>query len=172
MKSVIRHTLILALSLCLYMTANAQKFGYVESNSLLQGMPKVKEAESNLETLSKQLQAKGQKMMQDFQTKYQDLERRAQAGDIAPKDQEAQVALLKEEETKILQFEQEMQTQLAAKRDELLNPILQEVRDAIQVVAKENGYTYIFDGSPGIGVLLYADESTNVTSLVKAKLGI
>jgi outer membrane protein len=172
MKMLIQYTLILALSIGLYVTADAQKIGYVESATLLQGMPKVKEAESNLETLSKQLQAKGQKMMQDFQTKYQDLERRAQAGDIAPKDQEAQVALLKDEENKILQFEQEMQTQLAAKRDELLTPILDEVRNAIKAVATENGFTYIFDGSPGVGVLLYADETTNVTSLVKTKLGI
>lgn len=172
MKSILKYTLIPALAIVLSFSASAQKIGYVDSGSLLTMMPKVKEAESNLETLGKQLQAKGQKMMQDFQVKYQDLERRAQAGDIAPKDQEAQVALLKEEENKILQFEQEMQTQLAAKREELLAPILEEVRSAIQMVAKDNGYSYIFDGSPGIGVLLYADETTNVTALVKAKLGL
>ena len=80
--------------------------------------------------------------------------------------------MLKEEENKILQYEQEMQSQLAAKREELLAPILEEVRNAIQAVAKDNGYSYIFDGSPGIGVLLYADETTNVTGLVKAKLGL
>jgi outer membrane protein len=172
MKSILKYTTMLLLVAATFVAADAQKIGYVDSGSLLTMMPKVKEAESNLETLGKQLQAKGQKMMQDFQVKYQDLEKRAQAGDIAPKDQEAQVALLKEEENKILQFEQEMQSQLAAKREELLAPILDEVRNAIQTVAKDNGYTYIFDGSPGVGVLLYADETTNVTSLVKAKLGL
>ncbi len=172
MNSILKYTIMLILAVAVCVSANAQKIGYVDSGSLLTMMPKVKEAESNLETLGKQLQAKGQKMMQDFQVKYQDLERRAQAGDIAPKDQEAQVALLKDEENKILQFEQEMQTQIAAKRDELLAPILNEVRTAIQTVAKDNGYTYIFDGSPGVGVLLYADESTNVTALVKTKLGL
>lgn len=172
MKSILKYSIMLIIAVTMTATAYAQKIGYVDSGSLLSLMPKVKEAESNLETLGKQLQAKGQKMMQDFQVKYQDLERRAQAGDIAPKDQEAQVALLKDEENKILQFEQEMQTQLATKREELLAPILDEVRNAIQAVAKENGYTYIFDGSPGVGVLLYADESTNVTSMVKAKLNI
>src|SRR5688572_18809656 len=172
MKSILKYTLMLLLAFAMNLAVNAQKIGYVDSGSLLTQMPKVKEAESNLETLGKQLQAKGQKMMQDFQVKYQDLEKRAQAGDIAPKDQEAQVALLKEEENKILQFEQEMQSQLAAKREELLAPILDEVRNAIQAVAKDNGYTYIFDGSPGVGVLLYADEATNVTGLVKTKLGL
>lgn len=150
----------------------AQKFGYVDSGKILDMMPKVKEAESNLEAFGKQLQAKGQKMMEEFQIKYQDLEKRVREGDITPKEQETQVAALKEEEAKIAQYEQEMQTQLGAKRDELLAPILEEVRTAIQAVAKENGYTYVFDGSPGVGVLLYADESTNLTDLVKKKLGV
>lgn len=167
-----KYAVMLAIAMTMTIAVNAQKIGYVDSGTLLTQMPKVKEAESNLETLGKQLQAKGQKMMQDFQVKYQDLERRAQAGDIAPKDQEAQVAMLKEEENKILAFEQEMQTQLAQKREELLAPILEEVRAAIQAVAKDGGYSYIFDGSPGVGVLLYADETTNVTSQVKAKLGL
>ncbi|HUR29911.1 MAG TPA: OmpH family outer membrane protein [Saprospiraceae bacterium] len=172
MKSILKYSLMLLFAFAMNVAVNAQKIGYVDSGSLLAMMPKVKEAESNLETLGKQLQAKGQKMMQDFQVKYQDLERRAQAGDIAPKDQEAQVALLKDEENKILEFEQDMQNQLAAKKEELLAPILDEVRNAIQTVAKDNGYAYIFDGSQGVGVLLYADETTNVTPLVKAKLGL
>ncbi len=172
MKLILKYTLTAILAATLSFSLDAQKIGYVDSGSLLEMMPKVKEAESNLETLGKQLQAKGQKMMQDYQTKAQDLQRRVQAGDIAPKDQEAQVAMLKDDETKIQAFDQDMQKQLSDKREALLSPILNEVKTAIQTVAKENGYTYIFDGSPGIGVLLYADESTNVTALVKTKLGI
>lgn len=166
---------ILGLTVCLLISAatvHAQKFGYVDSNAILEGMPKVKEAESNLDALNKQLQAKGQKMMQDFQAKYEELQRKVQAGEITPKDQDTQSAALEEERNKIVQFDQDMQNQMAQKRDTLLAPILEEVRNAIQAVAKDNGYTYIFDGSPGVGVLLYADETTNVTALVKAKLGL
>jgi len=166
---------ILGLAVCLLIGttgAQAQKFGYVDSNSILESMPKVKEAESELEALNKQLQAKGQKMMQDFQAKYEELQRKVQAGEITPKDQDIQSAALEEERQKIVAFDQEMQTQMAQKRDSLLAPILEEVRTAIQSVAKDNGYTYVFDGSPGVGVLLYADETTNITSLVKTKLGL
>ncbi len=172
MKQILKYTLMVVLAVTFGVSAQAQKIGYVDSGSLLEMMPKVKEAESNLETLGKQLQAKGQKMMQDYQTKAQDLQRRVQAGDIAPKDQDAQVAMLKDDEAKIQQFDQDMQKQLSDKREALLSPILDEVKTAIQTVAKENGYTYIFDGSPGVGVLLYADETTNITAQVKAKLGI
>lgn len=167
-----KYTLLLGLALWLQTAVQAQKFGYVNSGSILETMPKVKEAESNLEALGKQLQAKGEKMMQDFQLKYQELERKVQAGEITPKDQETQAKMLEEERNKILQYDQDMQNQLAQKRDSLLTPILEEVRNAIKAVATENGYTYIFDGSPGVGVLLYADESTDVTTLVKTKLGM
>jgi outer membrane protein len=172
MKSILKYAFMIMLAAGFCVSVEAQKFGYVDSGSILEMMPKVKEAESTLETLGKQLQAKGQKMMQDYQTKYQDLERRVQAGDIAPKDQEAQVAMLKEDEAEIQQFQQDMQNQLAARREELLAPILDRIRTAIEAVAKEGGYSYIFDGSPGVGVLLYADASTNVTPMVKAKLGL
>ncbi len=172
MKSILKYAFMLALGLTMSLTASAQKFGFVDSANILESMPKVKEAESNLEALGKQLQAKGQKMMQDFQAKYAELEKRAREGDITPKEQESQLAVLREEEQKILAFEQDMQKQLAEKRESLLAPILEEVSAAIEAVAKENGYVYVFDSSPGIGVLLYADESTNVTDLVKVKLGI
>ena len=172
MKSTLKYAIVIMLSAFCFISAKAQKIGYVDSGSLLELLPQVKEAESNLETLGKQLQAKGQKMMQDYQTKAQDLQRRVQAGDIAPKDQEAQVAMLKGDEDKIQQFDQDMQKQLSDKREALLAPILDQVKTAIQDIAKANGYTYVFDGSPGVGVLLYADESTNITPLVKTKLGL
>jgi len=172
MKSIMKYALTAAFGLMLTMTAQAQKFGFVNSGSILEGMPQVKEAESNLEALGKQLQAKGEKMMQDFQLKYQELERKVQAGEITPKAQETETAMLEEERNKILAYDQDMQKQLGDKRESLLAPILEQVKTAIDAVAKENGYTYIFDGSPGVGVILYADESTNVTALVKTKLGI
>lgn len=172
MKSIMKYALTAAFGLILTMTAQAQKFGFVNSGSILEGMPQVKEAESNLEALGKQLQAKGEKMMQDFQLKYQELERKVQAGEITPKAQETETAMLEEERNKILAYDQDMQKQLGDKRESLLAPILDQVKTAIDAVAKENGYTYIFDGSPGVGVILYADESTNVTALVKTKLGI
>lgn len=152
------------------LSLQAQKFGYVNSATLLQEMPEVKEAEANLETLQKQLQAKGQKMVEEFQIKYADLERRHNEGGIAPKDLEIEAQKLKEEEAAIGKFEQDMQNQIIAKREELLQPILDRVNAAIKQLAEEENYTYIFDSSAG--VLLYADESTDVTAKIKAKLGM
>jgi len=75
---------------------------------------------------------------------------------------------LQKKEQEIMKFEQEMQQKLGSKEQELLNPILAKVNNAIQAVAKENSFQFIFDTSSG--VLLYADESQDITSMVKAKL--
>lgn len=151
---------------------NAQKFGYLNSAALLQLMPEVREAEANLQTFQEQLQKKGQQMLEQFQAKYQDLERKNAQGEISPKQLQEETKALQDEEAKIAQFERDMQQQILSKREDLLQPILDEVNTAIQAVADENGYAYIFDASPGGGILLYADDSTDVMDLVKAKLGL
>ena len=56
------------------------------------------------------------------------------------------------------------------KEQELLEPILTKARNAIEDVAKEERFTYIFDSS--MGSILYVDESENVLSLVRKKLGL
>ena len=164
--------LTLAVAAALTMSAQAQKFGYLSSAAILQEMPEVKQAEADLEVLQKQLQNKGQTMLEEFQTEYLELERKNQQGEISPKELDAEAQVLKERETEIAQYEQDMQRQLMEKRDELLGPIIEEINDAITQVAEEDGYSYIFDASPGTGILLYADESTNVMDKVKAKLGM
>ena len=61
-----------------------------------------------------------------------------------------------------------MQQKLLEKEQELLQPILDRVNNAIQSVAEEKGYTYIFDLSSG--AILYADEAADVSAEVKARL--
>jgi outer membrane protein len=161
---------VLSMMLIGCFSLQAQKFGFLNSAALLQEMPEVKEAEANLETLQKQLQARGQKLLEEFQTKYADLERRHNEGGIAPKDLEAEAQKLREEEANLGKYEQDMQRQILEKREALLQPILDRVNAAIKALAEEENYTYIFDSSSG--VLLYADDSTDVTAKVKAKLGM
>jgi Skp family chaperone for outer membrane proteins len=51
-----------------------------------------------------------------------------------------------------------------------MQPILDKVNAAIKAVAEEHGYQFIFDAQSG--VILYADESADITALVKAKLNM
>jgi outer membrane protein len=150
--------------------AQAQKFGYLNSQALLSEIPEVKAADANLQAFQAQLEKKGQQMVQELETKYRDLQKKEQSGEISPKALEEEARKLKEQEAQLGQYEQEMQKQLVAKRQEVLQPILDKVNDIIKQVAKENQFTYVFDASSG--VILFADETLDITKMVKAKLGI
>lgn len=169
MKKFVRFVLF---GLCLITTVavSAQKFGYINSQELIQQIPEVKEANSELETVKAQFEKQGQDRIAALQTKYQALERKQAQGDISPKQLEIEAQALKQEEMEIAQFQQDLNQKLINKSEELLKPIRDRIQNAIKDVALENGYTYVFDWS--MGILLYADESTDVSSLVKAKLGM
>lgn len=148
----------------------AQKFAYVNTQEILQSLPDVKEANANIETFRNQLINLGQKKVETLRAKYADLEQKQQQGDISPKQLEMESQKLKEDEMKIAQFEQDSQQRIMEKSEELLKPIRDKVQKAIDDVAKENGYNYVFDAS--LGFILYADEKTNASAKVKSKLGI
>lgn len=159
-----------ALLLLVAVGAMAQKIGHLNSQVLLSEMPEVRGAESNLEAFQAQLQKRGQKMVEDFQKKYQELAQREQAGEIAPKALEEETKKLKEDEEKIQAFEQEMQQKVMDRRDELLQPILDRINDAIEEISKELGYDYVIDLSSG--ALLFADDQYDITEKVREKLGM
>jgi len=155
-----------------FMSTNmdAQKFGYLNSQALLAEMSEVEQAKANLEVLSQQLRKKGEAMVADLQAKYGDIQKRYEEGGLSPKMQEEEVAKLKTQEQSIAKFEQDMMQQLQKKETDLLQPILDKVNEAIKKVAEEDGYQFIFDASTQ--VLLYADETSDVSAKVRAKLGI
>jgi outer membrane protein len=168
MKRILKIGALLITMFSIVGYTNAQKFGYVNSAEILAQMPEVKQADANLEALQKQLQKKGQGMLEKLQQDYAAVQQKVERGELSPKQQEEEAQKLKEREMEISKFEQDMRTQIQNKRSELLDPIYDKVNGAIQSVAQENGYSMIFDQS----VLLYKEDSQNVSDLVKAKLGI
>lgn len=167
-----RKTMLLSFILMMGMAVNmhAQKFGYINSQEVIQNIPEVKEANSNIETYTTQLQKKGQEMLKALQAKYEALEKKRAQGELSPKQIEVEAQGLQQEELAIGKFEQESSQNIMKKQESLLGPIREKIQKAIDDVAAENGYTYIFDYS--MGIILYADKSTDVSGLVKAKLGL
>src|SRR5690606_36733904 len=68
------------------------------------------------------------------------------------------------------QVQQIVQEELQKKNEELFAPISQKANTAIQSVAKEKGYAYVFDiANPGISYFAGGDD---LAADVKTKLGI
>jgi outer membrane protein len=86
--------------------------------------------------------------------------------------------LIKQTKTKELQdmqariedFRENAQKDYQDREKKLLTPIIDKAKKAIEDVAAENKYSYIFDS--GVGSLLYQDASDDILPLVKKKLGL
>jgi len=170
MNKLIKSLLFTIAFAAMTVSVQAQKFGFINSQELISQLAEVKEANAKIETLKKQLQKKGQDMITALQAKYTDLQKKQTDGVLSPKEVETQAAILKTEEVTLGEFEQTSQQKIYEKSEELLSPIQIKINNAIKEVAIDNGYTYIFDTS--MGLVLYADPGTDVTSLVKTKLGL
>jgi len=167
MKKILFSAMIMTL---MVVSMSAQKFGYLNSRALLMEMPEMTTASAELEVLAKQLQAQGETMVTDLQTKYAALEADIQAGKLSKIQQQEEGAKFQAKQEQLGLFEKEMTLKLQKKESELLEPVLAKINDAITAVAKENEFQFIFDQSTQ--VILFANESTDVTSMVKTKLGL
>lgn len=163
-------TLVLTTTIITSADVIAQKLGHINSAELLAQMPKMKSAETQLETFTKQLDQQYQSKITDYSTKEQKLYEDIQKGILSQIEQQSRAAELEELRRTIGEFELKAQQDIASKRENLLNPILDEAQKAIEDVAAENGFTYIFDLSAGS--ILYYPPSDDIMQLVRAKLGI
>jgi len=170
MKKILRPVLVIMLYAIMsigFSQANA-KLGYIDSNELLEMMPGKDSVQTVLQDYGKALENQLQTMYAEYQTKVQDYQANSNTmSDIIRQTKEKELADL---ETRIQTFQQQADTDLQEKQVALLQPILDKAKNAITAVAKENGYTYIFD--VGTGAFLYFEKGDNVLPLVKAKLGL
>ena len=166
MRKTIFTICFVALGFC---SVKAQdKLGYINSNELLSIMPESVAMQDELQSYAKGLesslgamQAEGEKKLADYQ------QNEATMSELVKQDK---IRELENIQQRILEFQQNAQESLSAKEQELITPILDKARKAIDEVAKEGNFTYIFDASTGN--ILYANENENILPLVKAKLGL
>jgi len=161
--------LLLSLTFLISISSFSQnKFGYIDSQELLLLMPERKTAEEEVQTFAKSLESQLQAMTAEYQQSVQEYQaNEATYTDLVKQDKVTEITGL---EQRIQSFQQNAQQALQSKEQELLEPILQKARKAIEDVASEGDYTYIFDKS--VGSILYVKESENILDKVKKKLNL
>jgi len=164
--------ILLLLAIVLSVTSFAQKsqkMGHINSNELLMMMPENQQAQKALQQHSRELEDQSAAMQAELEQKYNDY--LAKKDSLSPLIQRTRETELQDLNQRIQAFQQTAQKDLQAKQQELLKPIIEKARNAIREVAKENGYTYVFD--TGTGALVYwPEDSEDLLPLVKTKLGI
>ena len=142
------------------------KYGYISTQELISVMPEAAKADTTVRQLQEAL-------VQNLRDKEANLQ---SSVDKFYKDSATLQAAVKEVKRTELQKlyqdlaceEQRIQQQLQERQQGLMGPIYKKAMDAIQAVAKENGYTYIFERES----ILVAPPSDNVLALVAKKLNI
>lgn len=161
---------ILAAILVLPLSIFAQdKLGHINSQEIIGLMPERAKIETTIDTLQTQWEKELMKMREEYSSKikeYQDKQ-----ATMPESIKQARISELTEMEQRIGTFQQTAYTDLQKKQQELIAPIIEKVKKAIDQVGAENGYTYIFD--LGTQVILYQSPKANdITPLVKKKLGL
>ena len=107
-------------------------------------------------------------MQQELETKYNRYQERQEGW--SQQIRESEMNQIQDMNKRIMEYQQSAQKQLQDRNEELFKPIVDRAKAAIAEVAKENGYSYIFDSA--VGALLYQEDSDDILPLVKKKLGL
>jgi outer membrane protein len=166
-----KFVLFFALGLLLGITnlkAQTVKLGYVNSQELLQLMPEVSKADTALKVYAKSFQDQLDAMSKEYDKKVKEFQDSEKTMSDAVK--EVKYKEIQQLQERMQSTNESAQEKVSTKRQELYKPLLEKADKAIKDVAKEKGYSYVFDASAG--TLLFANDSDNILPLVKAKLGI
>lgn len=151
--------------------ALAQKYGHMNYGNIMIALPATAEADKQLEAFKKTLVDKGEVLSKKLQEDYIAFLKEDKDGKLSPLLKQQKQAALQAQQEAITKYEEVVRTELQQKREELIRPITDKVEKAIQDIAKEGGYTMIFDTSQ-FNAILFAKESEDITPKMKLKLGI
>lgn len=159
--------LLLAAVMLIGTTAGfAQKYGHVNANEIMAQMPGIDSVRTQLEAYQTEIQSTYETMVSEYQTKKDKFDH--EVGTMSNLTRQMKEKELADMENRIMEFQQGVQDEVQEKQLSLLQPFEEKIKQAINDVAKENGYTMIFDTQ----ILLYSEGGDDVSALVKKKLGI
>lgn len=163
-------TLLVILSLSIG-SAYGQKFGYVDSDFILNSIPEYKAAKSELDKLSNDWQ-------KEIELKYAEIEKLRKAyqaeqillTDEMKKKRETEIATREAEARDLQKDKFGVDGELFKKRMELIKPIQDKVYNAVKAVADKSGMAVIFDKNSDL-TILYSNPKFDKSQAVLDYLG-
>jgi outer membrane protein len=145
------------------------KLGHINSQELFDAMPEKDTAQKKLENIAKEIENTLEELQVEYNKKLDNYQQNVNTmSDLIRTTKENELQDLLQ---RIQQFQVQAEQDLARQRSELFLPIQEKALKAINEVAEEHGFTYVFDMS--VGVVLFASDSTqDILPLVKVKLGL
>ncbi len=148
-------------------SAQGQKFAYITSNVLLEQAPGRADAEAQFAKESAPYQAEIKRMSDSLNAMVAAFEKKQAT--LTPAQREAQGKEIQTKEASYQARAKEIQDKQNARQGELVSPILDRIKLAIEDVRIEGGYSFIFN-TDGNSPIVAQDKNLNVTDRVLAKL--
>jgi outer membrane protein len=148
--------------------AKAQsKVAHINTQELVESMPEMINAKSELEKLAKTYETDIQAMATELQNKIKQYD--AESSTKTDEENGKRLQEVQSMEQSIRQYQGQAQQDLQKKEIELLKPITEKAKAAILKVGKDQGFNYVLDSSQGQGVIMANGKDLLVD--VKAELG-
>ena len=164
--------LVMLLALPMGVFAQNLKFGHINAQEIITVMPEFTKAQNDIQTLEKQLTAELQRTQEEFNKKYQEFQQAIAKDSLPPNIAERRQKELQDMMQRQEQFQQDAQQQMQKAQNDAMAPIYQKLDNAIKAVGAAEGVISIFDLARTSIPYVNESQSINLTSKVKANLGI
>ncbi len=151
--------------------AKAQKFGYIDTDYILSQLPEYKEAQQEIDQLSKAWQDEIRKMYEEINRMYSELQ--AEEVLLTPEMKEERIAEIRKKEEEVREYNNKVfgyEGLFFLKKKELMKPVLEKVFEATEKVCKAHRLQFMFDKSADM-VMIYTDPIHDYTDYVLEELG-
>lgn len=161
--------ILLAALIALPTFGYAQKFAVINSQTIIEAMPDMASARTQLEAASKKYEDEFKNLQDALNKSYEEFQKIADDANTPQTIKERRVQEIQEMQQKIEQFRNTATQDLQQQQQQLMAPIQQKVIDAIKGVGAQGAYTMVFESQAPLYV---GGDVEDITPKVKARLGL
>jgi outer membrane protein len=152
-------------------SAMAQKYGYVDTEYILNNIPEYEAAQKQLNQLAEDWKKQVDAKFQEVQKLYEEYQaEKALMSDEMKRKKEEEIMNAEEQARQLQEKYFGTEGDLGKKREELVKPIQDQVFNAVKELAEEGNFAVIFDTAGGAS-MLYTDPKFDYSDEVLKKLG-
>jgi outer membrane protein len=151
---------------------NAQRFGYIDTDFILNKMPEYKKAQEEVNRLSELWEKEILGMSKNIEGMYSSLQ--AEQVLLTEEMRKERTDAIKKKEGELKEYQKKVfgfGGLFFLKKQELIKPVQDKVWEAVDKVAKKNNLAIMFDKS-GELVMIYTDPRYDYTDFVLDELGL
>ena len=157
MKRILLTTLIVILPALVF---GQLKVGIMNPDEVLNALPETAQVEADLQGYIQQRQTFYQEQYQSWITDLTEFSERVEAGELIAEAQEQEQQRLTDQQEELSNLQTQIQRQIQQRQNDLINPLLTRVEEAMNAVAEEMELEFVINknASTGDPIIYYSSQ--------------